>query len=1053
MTYERQPAPAGPVEQGPGAAPTPAAPPARVLALQRSAGNQAVARMLARAPAAETAFNPWSVVHDLRRAIDQSDVAGDWRFDDSGAMHATTRKVDEALAARVLERLTPPQLALVKSLYQAQEGTTLENDLLGSGQSGHASNLKPDERARIETLLKRGTDSRLEAAAIELHELLSGDLDEAGRERVMTLLRRPADEHDAIDGHYQRLFNRHPGYDLALKLKGPQLERALALRAGDAAKADAHAIEAKRRALADLEAKRAAGDLSVPEAWSFEGKRRQLIDGITGTVEANRHAAIADPANAGKPADQAVKEQLAHVMAMPVGPAGAKLEDELAFTLKGTEAAGIVVADHSLVETSARRLLELEARHATDALKVAELLRGLRAQAEHDPIASIPAQSPATQQALLADPLAKERLVADRAARYLEMFIATYNFVRLPNGRPWAAIVASASAANREMLDALTAGAGELGSVDELRFAIKRGDAAGIEKVLREHPTGEDIAELERAYDEKFKPEVLRDALFGLRGADAAAGTQGPLPVFAGVAKGRDAARIQELLDAPSEAERGGAKEVAWIVRGAERELDAAEANSGAIGGLRELGDNPETQRLMRETVAQLRMLQQRWIEHPEQRDETLAEMRQVRATLTGDASAYEQDNERVRAQVQSAVSLAVQVALAIALPGVGTEMSFLSSTALNIGASVGANFAIYGDKYDLAMLYNDVVVGGFAAIGGKLGEDVAALVVRQITKDAAETAVRVAGRTSRLAEELELAAAQAQAARERMLALAEDGLGETLNLAGNAGATALATGDASWDSQVQAFLIARMRHRGRTPKREERVMQGDREKGRRFHESEQGVRNDAAAKLEIVHEQMQQARRDGGPGEIDRLIAEIRSTDPAFADEVKLYYDRMEDTKWVEDQMAFLWRSARRNNRTVADELEHILGGGKVANREFWNTPGLKPEDAIREFQVAVKNPRTLIDMSNAADHHGSHTHAFQQFLGDRIFGPGGGARFRQRLAALEGTAKPIRPGFDQPFWSQVWDEMFDAGEGMHSPEALGKILQHVLDFPRWRA
>ena len=41
----------------------------------------------------------------------------------------------------------------------------------------------------------------------------------------------------------------------------------------------------------------------------------------------------------------------------------------------------------------------------------------------------------------------------------------------------------------------------------------------------------------------------------------------------------------------------------------------------------------------------------------------------------------------------------------------------------------------------------------------------------------------------------------------------------------------------------------------------------------------------------------------------------------------------------------------------------------------------------------------------------------------------------------------------WEKPFWSQVWDELFDAGgfeEGLHHPEALGRILQEELGFPR---
>src|SRR5690242_19210372 len=131
-------------------------------------------------------FNPSSVVDELERAIDQSDVADGWTADADG-LHATTRKVDAARVIAVLDGLTPEQVEQVESLYKSNEGTTLENDLFEGGQSGHPSNLKPDARARVRALL-RGTgaregkatpDARLEADAAELHGLLGGELSEA----------------------------------------------------------------------------------------------------------------------------------------------------------------------------------------------------------------------------------------------------------------------------------------------------------------------------------------------------------------------------------------------------------------------------------------------------------------------------------------------------------------------------------------------------------------------------------------------------------------------------------------------------------------------------------------------------------------------------------------------------------------------------------------------------------------------------------------------------------------------------------------------------------
>ena len=117
----------------------------------------------------------------------------------SGPRGPTLRNVDAAAVMRVLEGLTPAQIDRIKGIYEQQEKTTLENDLFEGGQSKSKTNLKPDQRERIKVLLEgtaRGeggavSGNRLEADAIELHELLAGGLDENKRERVMALHRRP----------------------------------------------------------------------------------------------------------------------------------------------------------------------------------------------------------------------------------------------------------------------------------------------------------------------------------------------------------------------------------------------------------------------------------------------------------------------------------------------------------------------------------------------------------------------------------------------------------------------------------------------------------------------------------------------------------------------------------------------------------------------------------------------------------------------------------------------------------------------------------------------
>jgi hypothetical protein len=822
-----------PLVRAPEAAPV--TPGAQVLWLQQHAGNRATARMLgARSVArfvdarAEGGFNPNSIVHDLRRAIDQSDITEGWVSSGPYSLRPTQRKVDAGLVIRVLDGLTKEQVERVEEIYEQQEKSTLRNDLFAGGQSDAPSNLKPDQRARIEALMKgtaeapgeRAPQARLESLAIELHDLLGSKLDEGKRERVMVIFRRPSTEDiDAIDAEYQARYGHHPYEDLKKRLEGIHMDRVVQLRMGNQAAADALAIEDKRRALADLQRRAESGDLEFDEMANYEGKRRKLIDSISGLVSQAAQEAVADPANAGRTADEAVRERLARIMAEPVVRGGGSLADELAATLKGTEAAGLVAAtiNGSLVQVSARRLMEMEARGNTRAVKIADLMRGLRAQAEHDVMASIPGLPEAEKQALLANPLArKAALVNARAREYIEAFIRAYEDLR-GDYRPWDEIVESSDDENEEMLHAMRAGGGEMADVDELRFAIRKRDASRIKAVLRKQGSQEKIQALENAYNARFEPD-LKTVLFGARGARMAMMPISPATVGfgpLGTVRGRDAAHVEEYMQTPAAADMGGAGEAKWLKEYGALEVEVTEENSGLLGDLREVGADPETQKLMNESATQLKRLQKAYegaADNPSLQQAILAEMRKVRATLTGDASAYEEENEAIAAQIRSAVSMAVQVALAVALPGVGTGLSgFIATTALNVGTSVASNMIIYGEHYSLSMFYADVVGGGFGALGGKLGDDFARLAGKQVAGNAAEGAIRAAteaGLSPALAREAAQAAALASEASVGMRALAE-----ASNIAGSTAATSVVMDENgfTFEALMQNFLMNRL--------------------------------------------------------------------------------------------------------------------------------------------------------------------------------------------------------------------------------------------------
>ena len=155
---------------------------------------------------------------------------------------------------------------------------------------------------------------------------------------------------------------------------------------------------------------------------------------------------------------------------------------------------------------------------------------------------------------------------------------------------------------------------------------------------------------------------------------------------------------------------------------------------------------------------------------------------------------------------------MAVQIAIALALPGVGAGLAgFIATTAMNIGATVASNAIIYGEEYNLSRLYDDVVGGGLGALGGKLGEDFAKLAAGQIVGKTAEGVGKIAadaGKVTRLAQEAGAAAEMAKEASLGVKALVETG-----NIVGSTAATSLATGHDgfTFDALLQTFLMNRL--------------------------------------------------------------------------------------------------------------------------------------------------------------------------------------------------------------------------------------------------
>jgi hypothetical protein len=350
-------------------------------------------------------FNAGQIANDLIRAIDQKVHTADISIepDDSpagkrfglGTQHEHVenerRKVDVPAVIKALDHRTVSQITEVERRYQEFEHRTgaLEADLFGGGESGRKADITPDQQSRIRALLQgtgadpiapdlqaelatyppalaarfrtaisaRANDQalqhQLEADAIELHELFSADLDNATRERVMLLFRHRPKEAAALAAFYDLHFGVGAlDVAVATRLSGLQRMRFLELRAGSIAKADAVAIEDKRRQIEALDEQnaqaesdgqgagsRARNELGPPRRDDTE--RRALTADIEAIVEQNRVEAMSG--SPSKEAGVAVSERLRAILGEQDGGLGSTVGSELVRTL-GTEQAAAITA-------------------------------------------------------------------------------------------------------------------------------------------------------------------------------------------------------------------------------------------------------------------------------------------------------------------------------------------------------------------------------------------------------------------------------------------------------------------------------------------------------------------------------------------------------------------------------------------------------------------------------------------------------------------------------------------------------------------------------------
>ena len=835
-----------------------------VEGLQSTLGNRALGRLLApdQPPSARIArlaadatvdalvkgadddptFNPLTIVGDLQRAINETDP--DY---DSIRKGTPTRPVDFAVVARALADRTAAQIATIDAVWKSRHGgRSVRVDLFGVGGSGYESSLNKHQRSRLEVLMRgtkggavtgdsasltslpplvraaaapmlsgiaAGSDvaatlNRLESDAIELRELIAKGLDDKGRlERVMALHRRDPVQIRVMDAFYTQRFSLSLAVHLDVSLTGRQRQRLAWLREGKTDVADTFAIEAARASAEKLIE-------DVPEGGVFDAVRKEIrnkaMAEVQAIVETNTAEAMDEARSTGTSADASVRARLGAILNKPAASGFGSLGGALRGTFGAAGAAVAELGESNLITAHARELVAMEEAGTTSTERLAAILSAIREQARVDVHAI--ASSRTTPADVLAQINANsEGATAELAKQYIGQFRSEYE--RMPGGRPFTAILKSASDANEARLEDLMAGGGaHTSDLAELELAISRKDEQAVKAVLRRQPHGSAMKKLEADYDrahvvrlrvvlfgthlgEDAKARDLRGETDNMTGAQYAEGIE--RQAMGGLLSGRDAASAGESLSKPDV--MNGAEEVDWIASQGRSEVAVTLAHRGVTGDMREWGDDPETQIILETTKGDLGRLAALWHstkpEEKERRDTILRVMRKVRSTVSSDATAYEEDNARTLDAIRSAVTFAIQIGLAIAIPGAGPGlMAFINTAAVNIAASVATNFVVRMGDYGWDSLKADVIGGLLGAGGGKFGEEFLGVVAKTITGDVARVAAQAgnrAGMASKLLGEAEQAGfSAAEMASYRELAAEA---AETAGLAEAAASTGLA--------------------------------------------------------------------------------------------------------------------------------------------------------------------------------------------------------------------------------------------------------------------
>ena len=684
--------------------------------------------------------------------------------------------------------------------------------------------------------------ARAEATAAQLRGLLTEKPNESEREQIMQLLRNDAPRNGSIAGAYRQQFTADLYADLRTYLEPKDADRAEKLVVGDRVAADALALQQRLERIAAMNAQISAlqaelddtstgGEIlaaisnssAVIEAMKekLEASRREQVAAAEQVLENARQEAArdADPAHRLTAGAARVRE----IMGQKTG-GGAALGEAAAAALP-------VDAQHVLAAMSsaepgtmapdlvAARMYQAVGTAALNGDYVESELRGLRTQAQADARADAlaklsqlaPTLSGEDRQAAAASmEVALPGAVTATTEAYFTRLRQTYSTM-LPGrdgGSSFDQLLTRFDTADHvDKLVKLFQGRGALSDLDELKNALggDRHDMATVKRVLS-GKDGQQVRELVAAFDAQ-SPRPLTHVLFGepLPVAAAALAPAATLmssmggiidAKYRGKATGHDAFVLRELLGTPEVL--AGSDEAEYLAGQTAKESAWAIKDSGTWGAIYDATGN-ETRDLMENTSTEaatdLRLYRSLLAAgRTAEAAHTLQELRRDRARMKGDRAAYSDSIQKFKAQLASALTMAVDVAIMVCLPA---SAPFLLGVAVTAAGHVAANLIVYGDEYSGDMLQKDLL----SAIGAAAGSKLAGLALAgQAAGSGARIAMDLAEQTA-IASSRTIAREASGYASESVLALAKRetiALGKEIveNAAGDVGGQLASTGD-----------------------------------------------------------------------------------------------------------------------------------------------------------------------------------------------------------------------------------------------------------------